>query len=152
MKQLFHLGAGGLLGLVIFLTGCRTADEMQSGHMASVEIGGHTAAEIRRMTVKVFLAEGYVQANGLVFEKKGSVWDTAAYGGWSGDIWLRLRASIRPLEGDRYIMNCDAYTVQDRNQVSIEVEQKNRYANRSDCKKILDEIKRQLDLPVAPSP
>jgi hypothetical protein len=153
MKQIFYPAA--LLLMLAggsFLSGCRTADEARSGHMASVEISGHTAAEIRHMTIKVFLAEGYVQANGLGFEKKASVWDMTAYGGWSGDVWLRLRAGIHPLEADRYILNCDAYLVQDRNQAAMEMEQKNRYANRSDCKKILDEIKAKLDVPEASNP
>ena len=50
-----------LLAVAACLTGCQTADQADSGDMASVEISGHTETEIQQAAAKVFLSSGYQQ-------------------------------------------------------------------------------------------
>jgi hypothetical protein len=153
MKQILHSVAGSFFLLAaIFLTGCRTADRANSGQMASLQISGRSEADILRSMKAVFLAEGYEHMGDLTWDKKGSAWDAAAYGGWSlGAVWVRLKATVDSTATDDYVIGCNAYMVNDRNQGVMEEERKMSLAGRSECKKILDEVKARLDSPVADS-
>jgi hypothetical protein len=145
LKLIGWMCLAGLVGL----TGCRTADQANTGHMASVEIHGHTEAEIQAATTKAFLADGFVAKGRLTFEKKGSVWDTINYGGWSADlVRLRVRANIIAPDLDTHILDCDAFIVSGRGEF-METEQKPVFAMRSECKKILDAVKAMLEAPAA---
>lgn len=145
-KFLPSLAAAMLLVTAIFLAGCQTtADHAHSGQMASLVISGHTEVEILRAMKAVFLADGYEHTSDLIFDKKGSAWDTAAYGGWfSGSVWIRLKATVDAAPNGDYVIGCDAYRVIGRNEGVMEEEHKATYSERSECKKILDEIKTRL--------
>jgi uncharacterized protein with beta-barrel porin domain len=147
-QNIFRLFGWMFLAVVACLTGCQTADQADSGDMASVEISGHTEAEIQRATAKVFLSNGYQQADRLTFEKQGTGWDKAAYGGWSSNpVWIKMRANITSVDADKYILGCNAYLVTDRNEATMEEEKKLSVSHRSECKKILDQVKARLDSP-----
>lgn len=134
-----------LIGLAC-LTGCKTADEAHSGHMVSVEISGHTESEIQQAAAAVFQANGYTKAGVLTFEKAGTSWETANYGGWSADkVWIRMRADISPTETGQYILDCDAYVVEGHGEAGMEIERKFWFAKRTECKQILDKIKATLE-------
>jgi len=143
IRQWFGLA---LLAGVVGLSGCQTTDQADTGALASVAVPGHTVAAIQRATTKVFASNGYQQADPLVFGKPGTAWDTAAYGGWStGSIWIKVRVYIvAPKTGD-CTLSCNAYMVTDRNQPGMEQEQKLSHSRRSECKKILDQVKTLLD-------
>jgi hypothetical protein len=150
MKHISRLLASALLLVAVsFSPGCKTdPDRARSGQMASVEISGHSEAEILRAMKDVFESEGYEHMEGLTFDKKGSMWDTAAFGGWnSGGVWIRLKASVDPapdgMEG-HYVIGCDAYRVVGRNEGVMEEEKKTRYSNGAECQRILDEIQARL--------
>jgi hypothetical protein len=139
-----------LLAGVACFTGCQTTDQADSGDMVSVEISGHTEVEIWQATAKAFLANGYQPAGSQAFEKQGSSWDTVAYSGWSSDaVWIKVKTSITATAPGRYILACNAYLVTDRNQATMEQEQKLSVSHRSECKKILDQAKAMLDSPPA---
>ena len=139
-----------LLAGAVCLTGCQSTDQADSGDMASVEISGHTEVEIQRATAKVFMSNDYQQADRLTFEKQGTGWDKMAYGGWSPNaVWIKMRVNITPAEMDKYILGCNAFIVTDRNVATMEEEKKLSISHRSECKKILDQIKAMLDSPPA---
>jgi len=149
MKQIFRLIAGSLcLATALFLTGCQTdPDHTNSGQMASLEISGHSEVEILRVMKAVFTDNGYEHMEDLTFDKKGSVWDTAAFGGWdSGGVWIRLKATVdaAPSGNGNYVIGCDAYRVVDHNQGVMEVEKKTPHSNRAECQRILDEVQSRL--------
>jgi hypothetical protein len=149
-RNIFWLFGWLLLAGAAGLTGCQTTDQADSGDMASVEISSHTEAEIQQATAKVFLSNGYQQADRLTFEKQGTGWDKAAYGGWSPNpVWIKMRANITSMDADKYILGCNAYLVTDRNEATLEEEKKLSVSHRSECKKILDQIKTGLDSPPA---
>jgi hypothetical protein len=133
-----------LVGLVC-LTGCKSADEAKSGHMASVMISGHTKKEIQTATTTAFLASGFSKKEALTFEKEGSAWDTANYGGWAdGRVWIKVRAEIIFVETNQFKLGCDVYAVQGHGDLGTEMEHKYVFAKKSECKKILDEAKAAL--------
>jgi hypothetical protein len=137
-----------LLAGIICLAGCQTTDQADSGDMASVEISGHTEMEIQQTAAKVFLSNGYQQADSLIFEKQGTRWDTVAYSGWSANtVWIKVRINIASTEAGKYTLGCNAYMVTDRNVATMEQEQKLSVSHRSECKKILDQVKARLDSP-----
>ena len=148
MQNICRLFGFALLAGIAGLTGCKSTDSADSGNMASVNISGHTDAEIKQAAAKVFLWEGYQQVNPLTFEKQGTSWDKMAYGGWSGNpVWIRMRINVAPAEAGQSILACDAYVVIDRGEGSMEEEKKLFTSYRSECKKILDQTKVRLDSP-----
>lgn len=146
----------GFFALSLPLLGCKTADHAGEGYQASVVIAGHDAAAIREMTTKVFLENGYQQAAGLVFEKKGSRWNSLAYGGWGGQpVWVRVRVSLRPHGPGQHVLGGDAYFIRDRGAGFMEEEQKLSVSKRGECEKILNTIKARLaagESPASPVP
>jgi hypothetical protein len=150
MKHISRLTAGVLfLAATLFLAGCKTdADHANSGQMASVEVSGHTEVEVLKTVKDVFESNGYEHMGDLTFDKKGSLWDTAAYGGWdSGGVWTRLKATVDPAPdgvADHYVIGCDAYRVIRHNQGVMEDEEKTRYSNRAECARIVNEIQARL--------
>ncbi|MEJ0091232.1 MAG: hypothetical protein WDM80_15990 [Limisphaerales bacterium] len=151
MKNYLKHGIGWtLLASMVFLNGCQTADQADSGAMASVEISHHTKAEIQRAVAEAFQANHYQSVNRLTYEKQGTGWDKAAYGGWSSNpVWIRMRVNIASTGPSEFILACNAFAVVDRNQGGIEEEKKLSVSYRSECKKILDDAKALLDSPNA---
>ncbi len=132
------------------LTGCQTADQAHSGHMASVEIYGHTEAEIKMATAAAFMENGYYKIGDLIFEKKGSAWETANYGGWSSDsVWIKVRAEIITVDSSKYTLGCNVFAVEAHDEGVMQIERKFVFAKRSEIKKILDEVKTALETPPA---
>ena len=147
-QNICRLFGFALLAGVAGLTGCKSTDSADSGNMASVNLYGHTDAEIKQAAAKVFLWNGYQQVNPLTFEKQGNSWDKMAYGGWSSNpVWIRMRINITPGEAGQTILACDAYAVVDRGEGSMEEEKKLFTSYRSECKKMLDQTKVRLDSP-----
>src|SRR5271170_4319172 len=87
-----------LLAGVLLVAGCRTETAtVPPNHLASVTIPGYSEADILRAMQAVFLAHGYQHIADLDFDKKGSPWQTALYGGWAaGGVWIRMKASLDP--------------------------------------------------------
>ncbi len=146
--KLFRSLAWTLLAGLVCLAGCRTTDQADSGELASVTISGRTEAEIQQAAAGVFLADEYQQVNPLTFEKRGTGWDKLAYGGWSSNpVWIRMRLNITSAGDGRFILAGNAYAVVDRHEASMEEEKPLSVSYRSECKKILDQVKARLDSP-----
>ena len=132
---------------ILVVVGCRTtnADLADADHMASLTISGRSEVDILRAMEAVFVANGYQHMVDLTFDKKGSAWETALYGGWSTDgVWIRLKASVDPGPSGTYIIGCDAFRVTGHNEGVMEEEKKTTHAYRDECKKILDEVQARL--------
>lgn len=135
----------GLL-CVMLLAGCKSTDTAKIGSLASIEITGHSLAEVRQSVVDVFLLNGYSQKSGLTFEKQGTNWDTVAYGTWSGGaVWYRMKASVIPRPGGACVVACDAYLIRDHGEGFMEEEQRLVAAKRDDCMKLLEEVRSRLN-------
>ena len=147
MKKILHLTVCSLLLMAaIFMAGCKTADQADTGQLASLQIDGHSEVDILRAMKAVFLADGYIHTHDLIFERKGSTWDSAAYSDIDmGTIWLRIKASVDPVATGGFVIGCDAYMVNAHNQGVMESEQKLSHTKRSECKTILGQSKARLD-------
>lgn len=139
-----------LLALAFVLAGCKTTDMAHDGSLASVVINGHTADEVRQTTIEVFGWNGYQQVSDLTFEKKGTKWDVATYGGWMADsVWIKIHVQITTKAELWQVLGCDAYIVENHGEGIMQDERKLKYMRADECKKILDQIQRRLALPKA---
>lgn len=104
--------------LLLCLWGCASMGKPAGAGFASVEIGGHTPAEVSSTAIKVFTDDGYdsiPSKDGLVFERIGSEWDQAAYGSnlaGSDPVLDRVKAQVVDLGGGVCRLQCTAYVVQ----------------------------------------
>ena len=139
------LGSLPLVALLV-LVGCRTAPETApADHLASLTITGRSEVEILRAMQAVFSARGYQHLGDLTFDKKGSLWETALYGGWNADgVWIRLKASVDPGPPGTYVIGCDAFRVTDHNEGVMEEEKKTTHAYRGECESILQAVQARL--------
>lgn len=139
-----------LLALLFVLAGCKTTDVAEDGSLASIFISGHAEEEIQRVTIEVFKWNGFDQLADLTFEKQGTRNDTLMFGGLdSGPVWIKIRVHVKPRGGDRYVLGCDAYAVQNHGDPFIETETRLKFSKADECKDILDQIKTRLSLPAA---
>jgi len=144
-----------LLAAAVLLAGCRTGPpSAPDGHLASLVVSGCSEADILRAMQVVFPAHGYQHVSDMNFDKKGSVLQTALYGGWSDDgVWIRLRASVDPKPDGTFVMGCDAFRVTGHNQGVMEEEKPATYGYRDECRRILQEVQSRLasgSTPTAP--
>jgi hypothetical protein len=146
MRQIYlRFTAVLLLATACLLGGCHTeTDPSQSGHMASLQISGSSEADILRTMKDIFANHGYQHVEDLNFDKRGSAWQTALYGGWAEDgVWIRMKASIDAEPSGSYLIGCDAFRVTDHSQGVME-EEKPAYAYHKECQSILGEIQARL--------
>jgi hypothetical protein len=104
--------------LAAFGAGCRSTDRTDPARFAAVVIRGNTPGQIRNMTLEVFKEHDFSitvpTAATMVFEKKGTKWNTVAYGDWTGSVWVRAEVSLVPVGETAFRLQCWACLVQDR--------------------------------------
>lgn len=138
------LCAGGLV-----VSGCKSAEKQPVPGFAAVELTGNTPGQISEMAQEVFAEQGYQVARSgvtsLVFEKKGTGMNNAAYGNWLGDapVWVRVKAQIGSVAGRTFRLECQAYMVRDRG-AATEEEIKLGSMRRKPYQKLLDEVAARL--------
>jgi hypothetical protein len=131
-------------------TGCKSTGKPASASFASVEIAGHTPAQIRAATVVVFQQEGYTSANErrgeMIFEKEGSHWDRIVHGNWVDDtsVWTRVKASVVPASNGLYRLQCQAYRVRNKGDPVFEEEVRLKNNHSKPYQALLDQVARQM--------
>jgi len=134
----------------IALIGCKSLNKPSSASFASVQIAGHTAEQIRAVSVVVFQRGGYTAVSGqrgeMVFEKEGSRWDQIAYGSWVNEapVWIRVRVSMVPLSADTFRLQCQAYKVRNKGDPFIEDQVRIQNRHRKPYQALLDQVLGQL--------
>jgi hypothetical protein len=156
MKRSMRLGGLLFLGLVcgtLAGAGCRSTGQPVSGQFASVDLQGHTPAQIRAAATQIFQLNGYqvtqTTRTNLVFEKKGSGMNSVTYGNWTEAVWVRVRASIVPISEIGYRLQCDAFMVRDRGGATEEEVRLKHFQN-GPYQELLDKVGRQLNPGEAP--
>jgi len=142
-----------VFGLLAFsstvLVGCQSAKQPGSVSHASVQIQDRSLAEIQQAATAVFREEGYTRAwatsEEMVFERPGSRRDALKWGGWAGQgVTMRVNVQLHvPVEG-RYLLQADAYAVQNSNDPFFQTESRNILLNRRPYQKLLNEVARRL--------
>ena len=135
------------------VVGCQTHDQPSTTKFASVVIHGNTPGQIENVARDVFIENGFrsvpSRSDSLVFEKKGSRLDEAAYGGWMNQaLWVRVKAAVVPLGEAAFRLECHAYRVEDKG-TSTEAETK--LWRSSPYQKLLDQVASRLKNKPGPS-
>jgi len=144
-----------MLGLCCFITaGCHSLGDPGDKGGASVRIDGVSAIQIRDVAIQVFEENGYQTARkslaGMVFEKQAKALANFAYGDWMGTpLWIRVKASLVPIDDRSFRLQCDAFRVHDKG-ASVEDEAKIKGVQSGPYQKLLDEIARRLNGKPAP--
>jgi hypothetical protein len=140
----------GLLTLSLTgLLGCQSANDPGSMSHASVQIKGHSVADIQQTATAVFREEGYAQAVAtpaeMVFERPGSRRDALKWGGFAGaGVTMRVKVRLtHMLDGD-YLLEANAYAVQNSNDPFFQTESRNIMLNHRPYQKLLDEVAKRL--------
>jgi hypothetical protein len=141
----------GLLALgAVSLVGCQSARQPGSRSHASVQVKGHSLEDIRQTITAVFREAGYSLAAAspeeMVFDRPGSRRDAAKWGGWSGEgVTMRVKAGLSKMTDGSYLLEADAYAVQNSDDEFFRTESRNILLNRRPYQKLLDETARRLN-------
>ena len=142
------ISAAGILSLLL-ATGCQSARQPGSTSHASVQIQGRGLAEVQQTMEVVFNEAGYTRTSGgpdlMVFQRLGSRWDAAKWGGWTGEgVVMLLKVEIHEVPGGAYLLQADAYAVQNSNDPFFHTDSRNILLNRRPYQKLLDEVAKRL--------
>jgi len=146
----FNTFVAGLLALgTVSLVGCQSAKQPGSMSHASVQVKGHPLEDIRLTTTAVFREAGYslvaASPEEMVFERPGSRRDAAKWGGWSGEgVTMRVKVGLSKMTDGGYLLEADAYAVQNSDDPFFRTESRNILLNRRPYQKLLDEVARRL--------
>ena len=140
----------GLLALgALSLVGCQSAKQSGSMSHASVQVKGHSMEDIRQTTTDVFREAGYslvaTSQEEMVFDRPGSRRDAAKWGGWSAEgVTMRVKAGLSKMTDGSYLLEADAYAVQNSDDEFFRTESRNIVLNRRPYQKLLDEVARRM--------
>ncbi len=129
--------------------GCQSARGPGGMSHASVQIRGHSVADIQQTATKVFQEENYrlaiATSEEMVFERPGSRLDALKWGGWSGKgVTMRVKVGLSQLTDGSYLVEANAYAVQNSDDPFFRTESRNLLLNRRPYQKLLDEVARRL--------
>jgi len=109
----------GLLGLALLAgaTGCAST-KGEFGNRTAVLIKTRAPKEIIETTIKVFEENGYERRTAdrttAMFERKGSNWQTATWGGWSGAVWERATIKVGDYGAGAHLLEVDVVLIGDK--------------------------------------
>ena len=137
------------LGLLLLVsTGCQSAKEPGGASHASVRIQGRSLIEIQQATVEVFGEENYKLTTDtpalMVFERPGNGWDIAKWGGLAGGVTMRVKIRFSSSLTKGYLLQADAYAVQDSDDEFFRTESRNMLLSRHPYQKLLDKVAERL--------
>lgn len=137
------------MAFILMTGGCQSPSGSKR-HLASVVIAKHTPAEIQEAAIAVFRADGYhdiaPSPEAMVFEKEGTAWNQAAYGGWTDGkrVTVRVRAGVESQPDGTNRLWCDAYMVGDSGHPLFEEEHKLTSVRRGPYQSLLDQVAERL--------
>ena len=139
-----------LPGLFTGLTGCQSPANKDKRGFASVVIPKRSPEEVVRATVAVFRDDGYrdvlATPDDMIFEKTGTGWNQAAYGGWTDakPVTVRVRAGVESQPDGSQRLWCDAFMVGDAGHSLFEEEHKLTSVRRGPYRDLLEKVAAKL--------
>ena len=139
-----------ITGLCWWTSGCKSPNTVASPFLISVRIEGAEVKEIENVILEVFQQHGYkvksFKMQQYVFEKSGTMMNTAAYGGWEGSaVWMRAKVTIEHRLQETHLVHCDGFVVTHYGDPFLESEQRLSKIRKGPYAKILKEIKGHFD-------
>jgi hypothetical protein len=146
------LAASLLLSLAWLVAGCKSTPPGPSASLAFIEIQGKTSLEIARTVSEVFKEANYVSVRPpanrdmtFIFEKQGTTGDLLMYGDWSPNApWYRVKLSIRTLDPQTELVECDVYRVVGHGDARFEEETKLSRFKKGTYQDLLNRVKERL--------
>ena len=149
-----RLKHGIFLGLafpmMFFLTACHTPTESKHEDIDQLRVRTSDPAQIREAALDVFHEQGYKASVAnlakMIFEKKGSKFDNAAYGNWVGEqpIWIRIKVLVLPITEGVYQLEYTAYYVRDKGEKAFEEEVEFNHLASHSYRKLLEDVVRRV--------
>ena len=139
-----------ILLAALIVTGCKSSSGGSAASFASVVIPDRSEALIRQTAVSVFRVDGYesfeAPGGGMAFEKRGSLANDIAYGGWIEDRTTRVRvkAEIILLPDGSHRLQCQVYMVQHAGDTFFQEEHKLSRLSAGPYRKLLEEVATRL--------
>jgi len=117
---------------------------------ASARINGHTVAEIQQTATVVFREEGYTlvasSPQEMVFDRPGSWRDAFKWGGWEAKgVTIRVKVRFSGLVNGGWLLQADAYAVQNSDVPFFRTESRNILLNRHPYQKLLNQVAKRLE-------
>jgi len=133
--------------------GCKSKPPPPSKSLAYVEIKGKAPLEIARAISAVFKEARYVPARlppnhdmMLMFERQGNTGDMLLYGDWtSNKPWYRVKLSIKTLDSETQLVECEVFRVKEYGDPKFEEETKLTHSKKGHFQELLDQVKQRLD-------
>jgi hypothetical protein len=144
-SSLFALLALCLTGL----SGCQTTNQPGAASHASVQIQGHSPAEIRQAATAVFSEAGYSLTTALssemVFDRPGSAWDEVKWGGLLSDgVTMRVKIRLSEIPGGSQLLQADAYVVEKSDNPFFQTETRKMLLSRHYYRRLLNDVASRL--------
>lgn len=138
---------------VLFGAACKSPEVApgtpDDGSLASVFVTNAVRRAVADATFNVFREDGFLLASSmsgdLTFDRKGTKWDTLAYGGWFEDVWVRARVSVTPYDVGIYRLSCKVYRVNGRGDPAMEEEKILTRGNAEYYQGLLAKVKTRID-------
>ncbi len=129
--------------------GCQSAKQSGSMSHASVQIQGHSVADIQQTATAVFGQQNYRLAAAtpgeMVFERPGSRRDALKWGGWAGNgVTMRVKVVLSQMPDASHLLEANAYAVQNSDDPFFQTESRNILLNRRPYQELLNEVGRRL--------
>ena len=134
---------------VTLLCGCQSTKQPGSQSHASVQLNNRPLSEVQATTATVFREDGYrlafSSAEEMVFERVGSRADALKWGGWTGNgVIMRVKVKFNALGESAYLLQADAYAVQNSDDPFFQTESRNILLNRRPYQQLLNEVAKRL--------
>jgi hypothetical protein len=143
---MFRLNLLLLASCLLIVLGCKSAPQTGSAWLASVVISNKTPSQIRVTAIDVFETNGFriktMKTSEIVLDRPGTKMENVLYGGLSTGIWTRAKLRSRNHGPDAFLLECNAYFVENHDDTALETERK---LHRSGpFQKLLDEVQKRL--------
>ncbi len=141
------------IALLAFAAGCASTPKSEFGNRTAVLIKSRTQKEIMETTKTVFLENGYELRTSdratAMFERKGSNWQTATWGGWSGAVWERANIKVGEYGEGAYLLEVEVVIIGDKGDTFFEDKRALPRRAHRPFQAMLDEVKSRLQGPPA---
>jgi len=140
------------LALLVGATGCAST-KGEFGNRTAVLIKSRTQKEIMDTTIKVFEEKGYERRTSdrttAMFERKGSNWQTATWGGWNGAVWERATVTLGDYGEGAYLLEVKVVLVGDKGDAFFEDKKDLPRRGYKPFQEMLNEVQARLQGPPA---
>jgi len=153
MTQIRKLTPSLAMALILLASGC-ASDKGAFGDRTAVLIHQRTPKEIVATTIDVFKEKNFELKTSskleVVFELKGSNWETVTWGGWDGKgVWQRATVKVIDYGAGDYLLEADVKLIGDKGDEFFEDSRNLPRRARKPYQELLNEVQARLQGPPA---